>query len=98
MYRVILSRRAGKDLEKLRQAGLSPKAKEISDIVAINPYQNPPPYEKLIGDLHGYLSRRINGQHRYVYKVKPNDKLIKDKDGNIYQGIVHVLKMWTHYE
>ena len=86
MYKVILSMQAEKDLNKLKQNGLSHKAKEYTDVVADNPYQNPPPYEKLIGDLKGYLSRRINGQHRYVYKVKANDENLKDENGTLYIG------------
>jgi Txe/YoeB family toxin of toxin-antitoxin system len=97
-YKVILSRQAQKDLDKLKQIGLSHKAKEFTDIVKVNPYQNPPPYEKLIGNLKGYLSRRINGQHRYVYKVKANDNKLKDENGELYRGMIHVLKMWMHYE
>ena len=97
-YKVILSRQAQKDLDKLKQAGLSHKAKVFTDIVKANPYQNPPPYEKLIGDLRGYLSRKINEKHRYIYKVKANDSKLKDENGELYKGIIHVLKMWTHYE
>jgi len=98
MYKVILSRQAVKDLEKLKRAGLSKKAKELTDIVTVNPYQNPPPYEKLIGDLKDCYSRRINEQHRYVYKVLPNTEKIVNYDGVEYKGFVHVLRMWTHYE
>ena len=95
MYKVLLSRQAVKDLEKLKRAGGSyaKKAKYIVDIVSNNPYQNPPPYEKLVGDLQGYYSRRINDQHRFIYNLLPSG-------GNelSYKGIVHVLRMWTHYE
>jgi len=73
MYKSILSKQAVKDLEKLKRAGVSyaQKAKGLVDIVSNNPYQNPPPYEKLVGDLQGYYSRRINEQHRFVYDVLP---------------------------
>ena len=64
MYEVKLSKRAQKDLQKLKQSGLSKKAKSLVDILKENPWQNPPPYEKLVGDLNGFYSRRINVQHR----------------------------------
>ncbi|MCL2420496.1 MAG: Txe/YoeB family addiction module toxin [Defluviitaleaceae bacterium] len=100
MYKAILSRQAVKDLEKLKRAGASyaRKAKWLVNIVSSNPYQNPPPYEKLVGDLQGYYSRRINEQHRFIYDVLPNIDNLKDENGMLYKGIVHILRMWTHYE
>jgi len=100
MYKTILSRQAEKDLEKLKRAGTSyaRKAKRLVDVVSDNPYQNPPPFEKLVGDLQGYYSRRINEQHRFIYDVLPNADNLKDEIGTPYKGIVHVLRMWTHYE
>jgi Txe/YoeB family toxin of toxin-antitoxin system len=100
MYKVILTRQAIKDLDKLKKAGpvYAKKVKELVAIVSENPYQKPPPYEKLLGDLKGYYSRRINGQHRFVYDVLPNTNNLKTENGILYKGIVHVLKMWTHYE
>ncbi|MCI6401547.1 MAG: Txe/YoeB family addiction module toxin [Candidatus Fimivicinus sp.] len=86
MYEVKLSKRAQKDLYKLKQSGLSKKAKSLVDIMKENPWQNPPPYEKLVGDLNGFYSRRINVQHRLVYKVFEEDK------------VVAIYSMWTHYE
>ena len=86
MYEVKLSKRAQKDLQKLKQSGLSKKAKSLVDIMKENPWQNPPPYEKLVGDLNGFYSRRINVQHRLVYKVFEDEK------------VVAVYSMWTHYE
>ena len=74
MYEVKLSKRAQKDLQKLKQSGLSKKAKSLVDILKENPWQNPPPYEKLVGDLNGFYSRRINVQHRLVYKVYEDEK------------------------
>jgi Txe/YoeB family toxin of toxin-antitoxin system len=81
MYKSILSRQAEKDLEKLKRVGTSyaSKAKRLVDIISNNPYQNPPPYEKLVGDLQGYYSRRINEQHRYIYYVLPNTDKLKKK-------------------
>jgi len=98
VYKAIFTRQAVKDLEKLKRVGYAKKAKELTAIVEVNPYQNPPPYEKLSGDLKGYYSRRINGQHRYVYDVLPNTKRLLDGNEEPYKGIVHVLRMWTHYE
>lgn len=86
MYEVKLTKRALKDYEKLKKAGLLKKAGPLVQILKQNPFQNPPPYEKLVGDLQGYYSRRINVQHRLVYSV--------DKDAQI----VVIRSMWTHYE
>ena len=86
MYEVKLSKRAQKDLQKLKQSGLSKKAKSLVDILKENPWQNPPPYEKLVGDLNGFYSRRINVQHRLGYKVYEDEK------------VVAIYSMWTHYE
>ena len=100
MYKAILSKQALKDLEKLKRAGAAyaSKAKELVDVVEENPFKNPPPYEKLVGDLRGFYSRKISEQHRFVYGVLPNDKNLTDEKGATYKGIVHVLRMWTHYE
>ena len=86
MYEVKLSKRAQKDLQKLKQSGLSKKAKSLVDILKENPWQNPPPYEKLVGDLNGFYSRRINVQHRLEYKVYEDEKAVA------------IYSMWTHYE
>jgi len=86
MYQVILSKQAAKDAKKLSAAGLRDKAKRLLAILQHDPWQNPPPYEKLKGDLSRFCSRRINIQHRLVYEVLEDQK------------IVHVLRMWTHYE
>jgi Txe/YoeB family toxin of toxin-antitoxin system len=77
---------AGKDAKKLASSGLKPKAQELLEILRNNPFQNPPPYEKPVGDLLGAYSRRINIQHRLVYQVLPEQRVVK------------VLRMWTHYE
>ena len=73
-------------LKKLASSGLKKKAKDLLSVIEENPYQNPPPYEKLVGDLAGAYSRRINIQHRLVYQVLEVEKIVK------------VLRMWTHYE
>ena len=100
MYKVILSTQAVKDLAKLKNAGAAyaRKAKRLVGVVSNNPYQSPPLYEKLVGDLQSYYSRRINKKHRFIYDILPNTENLKDANGNPYKGIVHVLRMWTHYE
>ena len=86
MWAVKLSKRALKDKELLKAASLSKKAKQLVDLLVINPFQNPPSYEKLIGDFKGFYSRRINIHHRLVYRV--------DEENHI----VYVDSMWSHYE
>ena len=85
-YSLVFTKQAQKDAEKLVSAGLKPKAQLLLDILADDPFQNPPPYEKLIGDLAGAYSRRINIQHRLVYQVLKTERVVK------------VLRLWTHYE
>jgi Txe/YoeB family toxin of toxin-antitoxin system len=98
VYKAVLSRQALKDLEKLKRASLGGKAKELVAVVEENPFKTPPRYEKLMGNLKGNYSRRINDQHRFMYRVLPNSKNLTDENGISYEGIVHVLRMWTHYE
>lgn len=86
MYTVVFSRQAEKDKRLLAQAGLEKRAKALLAVLAGDPFKTPPPYEKLVGDLAGFYSRRINVQHRLVYQVYPEEKIVK------------VLRMWTHYE
>ena len=86
MYKILYTKRAVKDVPKLKSSGLNTKAKKLIDIIKINPFQNPPPYEKLVGDLQGAYSRRINIQHRLVYQVLEDTKIVK------------ILSLWTHYE
>jgi len=97
MFNVTLTRQAVKDAQKLEQAGLKPKAAILLKIIQQNPFQNPPPYEKLQGYESAY-SRRITIQHRLVYQVFPNDNNEKDAANVPYQGIVKIIRMWTHYE
>jgi len=98
IYKVGLSKQAVKDFEKAKKAGYGSKIKELIDIVQNNPYRTPPPYKKLRGDLRGYYSRRINDQHRLIYDVLPNIDELRDKNGELYKGIVRVSSMWTYYE
>jgi toxin YoeB len=85
-WALVYTKQAQKDALKLASAGLKEKAKALLNTVQLNPFQNPPPYEKLVGDLSGAYSRRINIQHRLVYQVLEEQKTVK------------VLRMWTHYE
>ena len=85
-WQLVFTKQAQKDAKKLSAAELRPKAEILLDILRENPYQNPPPYEKLIGDLAGAISRRINIQHRLVYQVLEARKVIK------------IIGMWSHYE
>lgn len=86
MYKIEYHKKALKDISKLKQSKLESKAKQLVELIKENPYQNPPPYEKLLGDLNELYSRRINIQHRLVYKV------IEDKN------LVRILSLWSHYE
>lgn len=85
-WKVILSKKAVKDAHKLKVAGLKAQTQALLFILAENPFHAPPVYEKLVGNLKGCYSRRINIQHRLVYTVDSREK------------VVHVLRMWTHYE
>ena len=85
-WNIVFTRQAQKDAQKLAAGGLKTKAQHLLGILASDPYQNPPPFEKLIGDLAGAYSRRINIQHRLVYQILDDTKTVK------------VLRMWTHYE
>ncbi len=85
-WEVVFAKHAQKDAPKLAASGLKGKAQELLAILQENPFQNPPPYKKLVGDLSGAYSRRINIQHRLVYEVLPEQKVVK------------VLRMWSHYE
>ena len=83
---VVLSRQAVKDARRLRRAGLRPRAEALLELLERDPLASPPRFEKLVGNLAGFYSRRINIQHRLVYRL------------NAERRVVHVLRMWTHYE
>lgn len=85
MYRVVFTRQADKDKPLLKRAGLETRAKALLDVLRENPYANPPPFEKLSGDMQGLYSRRINVQHRLVYAIDRETKTVR------------VLRMWSHY-
>lgn len=95
MYRIVFEKQALKDLDKLKAANISIKAKILIDIMKENPYQNPPRYEKLVGNLDGLYSRRINIQHRLVYQVYSDPITM---NGIEYQGTIKIIRMWTHYD
>lgn len=95
MYIIRFSKQADKDKKLLKGAGLVSKAKKLLDIIAENPFRNPPPYEGLVGNLSGYYSRRINIQHRLVYQVYNEPAVI---DGTAYEGTIKVIRMWSHYD
>jgi toxin YoeB len=86
MWKLYYTKQAQKDARKLSSSGLKNKAEELLQIISEDSYQNPPPYEKLVGDLSGALSCRINIQHRLVYQVYEGEKSVK------------ILRLWTHYE
>ena len=98
MYDVQFTKQAVKDAILIERAGLKPKAIELIGIVKTDPFQNPPPYKALKGDRKGAYSRRINRHHRFLYEVLPNADNLKDESGTPYEGVVKVIRMWTHYE
>lgn len=95
MYKIVFTKQAIKDLDNLKKAGISSKAKVLVDIIRDNPYQNPPRFEKLVGNLEGIISRRINIQHRLVYQVYEEPIMEENVE---YQGTIKIIRMWTHYD
>ena len=85
-WRLVYTRQAEKDAKKIAASGLRSKAEEIIQILRENPFQTPPPFEKLVGDLAGAYSRRINIHHRMIYQILTDEKVVK------------IIRMWTHYE
>jgi toxin YoeB len=85
-WKLVYAKLAQKDAKKLASRGLKPKAQELLKLIMVDPYRKPPPFEKLIGDLAGAYSRRINIQHRLVYQVLEDERVVK------------VLRLWSHYE
>jgi len=86
MYKIIYTKTAIKDIPNLKSAHLDKNARSLIDIIRVNPFKIPPPYEKLVGDLQGLYSRRINIKHRLVYEVIEENKIVK------------IISLWTHYE
>ena len=85
-WRLVYTKQAQKDAAKLASSGLKGKSEELLNLLRENPFKTPPRYEKLVGDLFGAYSRRINQQHRLVYQVLPEERMVK------------IIRMWTHYE
>ena len=85
-WRLVFTRQARKDAKKIAQSGLKPQTNRLLDLLREDPYRSPPPYEKLVGDLSGACSRRINIQHRLIYQIFDDIKTVK------------IIRMWTHYE
>ncbi len=98
MYIIKFSKKAEKDMKLLKRAGYERKAKELLNIIRINPFKTPPPCEKLVWGLRSCFSRRINIQHRLVYEVLDNTENFLSPDGTPYDGVIRVIKMWEHYE
>lgn len=86
MYRIVYSKKSLKHVQNIKTANLEKQIKELMNVLRGNPFRNPPPYEKLQGELKGFYSRRINAKHRLVYQVYESEKTVK------------ILSMWTHYE
>ena len=85
-WKIVYTRQAQRDARKIASAGLRPKAGKVLEVLSRNPYQTPPTFEKLVGDLSGAYSRRINIQHRLVYQILEEERTVK------------MIRMWTHYE
>ena len=95
MYKIVYTKQAVKDIKNLKSVHLDEKAKILIDVIRENPFQNPPPFEALMGNLQGAYSRRINIQHRLVYEVCKNPVLIDEVE---YEGTIKIIRMWTHYD
>jgi len=85
-YKIVFTKQASKEKKLIKQAGLEKKARQLLTIISLDPFQNPPPYEKLVGNFDGLISRRINIKHRLVYQVYEEEQTIK------------ILSLWSHYE
>ena len=86
VYQIVYTKKVVKDIPKIKSIGVADKVKKLIEVIKENPFQNPPPYEKLVGDLQGAYSRRINIQHRLVYQVFEQEKIVK------------IISVWSHYE
>ena len=95
MWQVVFTKQAAKDAKTLKSAGLEKKAKQLVEVVRADPFAAPPAFEGLVGSLEGLYSRRISLQHRFVYTV---DATLVAIDGELFQGTIKVVRMWTHYE
>ncbi len=93
MWKIVYTKQAVKDIKNLKSAGLDIKAKSLIAIIKENPFQTPPAYEGLVGNLQGFYSRRINIQHRIVYQVYADEI---EENGISYDGTIKIVRMWTH--
>jgi Txe/YoeB family toxin of toxin-antitoxin system len=98
MFKLVYTAQARKDYQKAKNSPLLAKIEELLALLENAPLQTPPPFERLAGDLNGALSRRINRQHRLVYEILVNDAGFKTPSGELYEGIVKTIRLWTHYE
>ena len=98
MYRIVYTKKAAADIPNLKSAKLAKKAMALVDLIRESPFRTPPPYEKLVGDMQGAYSRRINIKHRLVYEVIPNTDNKKDGNGTPFDGTVKIISLWSHYE
>lgn len=95
MFCVVYDKQATKDIKNLKAAGLDKKARQLIEIIKGDPFQTPPTYERLVGVLQGFYSRRINIQHRLVYQVHFEPVIV---DGIAYEGTIKIIRLWTYYE
>ena len=98
MFKLIYTAQARKDYQKAKNSPLMVKILELLTILETDPLQNPPPFERLKRNLNGAFSRRINRQHRLVYAILDNDGVFVNPSGELYEGIVKIIRLWTHYE
>lgn len=98
MFDIRLTKQAEKDAVKVERTGLKPKAAEIIAVIRKDPFEDSQGFERLKGGLKGSCSRRLNRQHRFVYEVLPNTDGSTDANGEVFEGIVKIISMWTHYE
>ena len=95
MYKIIYTKQAAKDIENLKRANLAAKTQNLIEVIRKNPFQKPPSFEDLRGNLKGFYSRRINIQHHLVHQVYQENIIEEDKQ---YDGIIKIVRMWTHYD
>ncbi|MDR2656110.1 MAG: Txe/YoeB family addiction module toxin [Oscillospiraceae bacterium] len=97
-WKVVYSKQAKSELPLLKATKLLRKTKELIEVLKENPLKTPPPYEKLLGNMDGKYSRRINLKHRLVYEILPNTQNLENAFGEPFEGLAYIVSMWTHYE
>ena len=98
MFKLVYTAQARRDYQKVKNSHLLVKIHELLAILETNPLQTPPPFERLEGNLDGAFSRRINRQHRLVYELLNNEAGARDSSGELHEGIIKIIRLWTHYE